>query len=968
MKYIGRTMAVFIMLIFSIVSYSSMVFAPITTTNGTFSYSPTIANVGESAIAEFEYISKTAADVEASQGVATDGTDFWTTSGGTGPPPNNMYLYKYNSAWALQDSQNCSDDITGDLMAQVNHLFHFQDHVYVGANNYNNETYRSLILKYDADTLDHVSTIELKDESDWIDGWTEGCSYYNNSWWVIWTNRMKVTQYSDTWDYMGEYDLSYSVGGHSAAKYQGIIWRGNYAYFNIHYNGDPDKIDAYHFNGTAFTEVARLDQPHPDAGQGFSIDRTDNETVYFAIRGGADNEKVCWANIVEDLGGSWLSGWTYRRGVEIQYVPGAGNNYSIPVDVGYDGEGAIVEFDYISKTAADVEASQGVATDGTDFWTTSGGTGPPPNNMYLYKYNSAWALQDSQNCSDDITGDLMAQVNHLFHFQDHVYVGANNYNNETYRSLILKYDADTLDHVSTIELKDESDWIDGWTEGCSYYNNSWWVIWTNRMKVTQYSDTWDYMGEYDLSYSVGGHSAAKYQGIIWRGNYAYFNIHYNGDPDKIDAYHFNGTAFTEVARLDQPHPDAGQGFSIDRTDNETVYFAIRGGADNEKVCWANIVLEDPVDIDMGGKCEFDFDDVRFTDGDGVSLLSYWKHQSGSSARFWVNVRDSLSIKNQTIYCYYGNPSANSLSNGSKVFPFFDDFDRADSGTIGEGWTDEIGDASHENNITLNTLSVKAYEHYYSHIEKAAPSLTDFCVEVMINCDNDSSSTWHPSIWAYWDSYKWVSIGVRMDASNDKHHGYDNDAGVVTNHWGDTSSSDTWYYYRILVNSSYIVSDYSQSWNNYIEIYNIARGASFAGAASLILVGKGHSVDGGSYPNADLDNNGGVTGVADQASYYDNIFVRKYVYPEPLQGMWTAEIEEPEWDEINDAKFILPISWSPEVQFSYDAFFIFLGLIMIPASTMYLARGGRKDMSANKLFFALVILFLGFGFLIGGIMP
>ena len=80
------------------------------------------------------------------------------------------------------------------------------------------------------------------------------------------------------------------------------------------------------------------------------------------------------------------------------------------------------------------------------------------------------------------------------------------------------------------------------------------------------------------------------------------------------------------------------------------------------------------------------------------------------------------------------------------------------------------------------------------------------------------------------------------------------------------------------------------------------------------------------------------------------------------------IDTHDWQEINDVEIIFQVGWTPEFQFSYDAFFIFLGLIMIPASTMYLAWGGRKAMSTDKLFYGLVLLALGFGFLIGGILP
>jgi len=77
---------------------------------------------------------------------------------------------------------------------------------------------------------------------------------------------------------------------------------------------------------------------------------------------------------------------------------------------------------------------------------------------------------------------------------------------------------------------------------------------------------------------------------------------------------------------------------------------------------------------------------------------------------------------------------------------------------------------------------------------------------------------------------------------------------------------------------------------------------------------------------------------------------------------------PVWNTINDVEFVLPIDWSEEFQFGYDALFILLGLIMIPASTLYLVRGGRKDMSTDKLFYVLIVFFVGCGLFIGGILP
>jgi len=77
---------------------------------------------------------------------------------------------------------------------------------------------------------------------------------------------------------------------------------------------------------------------------------------------------------------------------------------------------------------------------------------------------------------------------------------------------------------------------------------------------------------------------------------------------------------------------------------------------------------------------------------------------------------------------------------------------------------------------------------------------------------------------------------------------------------------------------------------------------------------------------------------------------------------------PEWFKTNEVTFIFYVEWNPAAEFGFDLFFIFLGLIMMPVSTMYLVRGGRQEMSRDKLFLGLVIFFVGWGLLVGGIMP
>jgi hypothetical protein len=72
---------------------------------------------------------------------------------------------------------------------------------------------------------------------------------------------------------------------------------------------------------------------------------------------------------------------------------------------------------------------------------------------------------------------------------------------------------------------------------------------------------------------------------------------------------------------------------------------------------------------------------------------------------------------------------------------------------------------------------------------------------------------------------------------------------------------------------------------------------------------------------------------------------------------------PQWNNVSNL--------SVDIMVDYDLWalnmgLIFLGLFMIPASTIYLAKGGRHAMSTDKVFFALVIFILGCAFFIGGI--
>jgi hypothetical protein len=83
----------------------------------------------------------------------------------------------------------------------------------------------------------------------------------------------------------------------------------------------------------------------------------------------------------------------------------------------------------------------------------------------------------------------------------------------------------------------------------------------------------------------------------------------------------------------------------------------------------------------------DFSDIRFTDSDGTTLLSYWQafYEAGVSATFWVKIPLLIANSQKTIYLYFDNPLAVSASNGQSTFIFYNDMRDANQwNTVGGG--------------------------------------------------------------------------------------------------------------------------------------------------------------------------------------------------------------------------------------------------------------------------------------------
>ena len=72
-----------------------------------------------------------------------------------------------------------------------------------------------------------------------------------------------------------------------------------------------------------------------------------------------------------------------------------------------------------------------------------------------------------------------------------------------------------------------------------------------------------------------------------------------------------------------------------------------------------------------------------------------------------------------------------------------------------------------------------------------------------------------------------------------------------------------------------------------------------------------------------------------------------------------------WFEVGEATLLFNV---PFDMWGLNTAYIILGLVMIPVSTIYLAYGAKHDRSSNRLFYGLILFFMGCGLFIGGILP
>ena len=350
-------------------------------------------------------------------------------------------------------------------------------------------------------------------------------------------------------------------------------------------------------------------------------------------------------------------------------------------------------------------------------------------------------------------------------------------------------------------------------------------------------------------------------------------------------------------------------------------------------------------------CQMDFGDIRWTEDDGTTELSYYRDEYTSTgtaplytdvdATFYVRISADLD-SDQLIYIYYGTSGTSTTTSYGRN-TFYEWLDASDT----YGWT-------------KSDIEVSNYGDYLRFYNPDF-ELTGKAQRYDLSYPADQ--------WRMLVRMKTISLG-----------GYDrtyiwnvdgNQNNRFTEFMGPAAGiSQAYYYYW---NGS---QTQGLSWtegDEYVVQMTVDESDSSAGVDYQVWY-SGMTTHGlyqsnefryGSPIAADgivIGDIGGSAFVDARVKYFaimpnlDNEpFAKDYGIEEGSSEFTTSTTTTTTTTLISE-------SWG------FQTSFVILGLIMIPASGLYLVHGGKDAMSRDKLYYVLVIFFIGWALLIGGIMP
>ena len=257
----------------------------------------------------------------------------------------------------------------------------------------------------------------------------------------------------------------------------------------------------------------------------------------------------------------------------------------------------------------------------------------------------------------------------------------------------------------------------------------------------------------------------------------------------------------------------------------------------------------------------DGSDIRFVDIRG-NVLSYWIEEwnYGSSAKIWVKIPNIHANSRVTIYMYYGNSTASSLSDGKSTFIFFDHFDSYSSHlyTVWENWKGRPRFIWKPDRSEITSDNTNA--DYFLTANVDLPS--SFAVEIRAYTeDNDAVGA---LIRTADGKFYIVSMrvsdydGTKIRNSNETLIRYDepptsHHQATLLSSFGDIVNPSSWQICGIAYYKGYIFALY-----NHTKV-----GEYYVGTITPESPGLSSQANGHGYP-----------------AHYDWILVRNYVYPEP----------------------------------------------------------------------------------------
>ena len=332
--------------------------------------------------------------------------------------------------------------------------------------------------------------------------------------------------------------------------------------------------------------------------------------------------------------------------------------------------------------------------------------------------------------------------------------------------------------------------------------------------------------------------------------------------------------------------DAGENYQM----SFTVYYGFGADDYNEVHC--------------KGHCRTDFGDLRFTSSDGVTEYDYWMQNCtpGVQALFWVEIAERLNVS-RTIYIYYGKSNATTTSNGTATFKFFEDFERPDSATVGNGWSEDENQT--EVSISNGALNISGLQHRYAHVERPLSEGVNLVLEGNIYAPTNTRGRLASAISLYWDDHVWIRSGWWSSDSlalpeplffTQMNEGSGASTGGHGIPW---ELGNKWYRFRIMLGYTtmgFHSLDDGYTWD--MMPYPIVRPENYTGAPTRIILGRGYSGNPTEYcPNPDLDNFDPFYTFPGETSYIDDVFVRSYSVYIPQHDAYGSEEINPIVDQI-----------------------------------------------------------------------